>query len=158
MEKWILIIAVFLTSCLSQQGIKTFEFKEAEWIHEYNNMHYVSVTLNGMYANLLIDTGASKSLLDINQALEYEFAYQILPKKQYVGMGGIVNIYLVYDYTVDEYFIPFLGADLSDITDYFMKDGINIVGILGIDFLEMHRIVIDFDMNVMYKKQNIIGK
>lgn len=116
-------------------------------------MLFVNVILNGLPAKLLIDTGASKSLLDITKANEYGFEYSLLIKDQYIGLGGFQDMHIVYDYHIEEFFTPFLGTDLSEITSYFMDEGINIVGVLGSDFLDTHKVIIDFRKNLMYKKR-----
>jgi len=121
-------------------------------LSEKNGMHFLNITLNGKNAKLLVDTGASKSLLDITQAEDYGFEYILLSKDQYVGLGGLVDIYVTYECEIEEFFIPFLGSDLSGIQNYFIKDGIHIVGILGSDFLEMNRATIDFSAHKMYMK------
>lgn len=119
-------------------------------LYEKNEMHFVDITLNGIKTKLLIDTGASKSLLDISQAETYGFEFIFLSKNQYVGLGGLQDIYTIYDYKVEEFYIAFLGADLSEVQTYFVKDGIHIVGVLGSDFLEKHKVSIDFSTNKLY--------
>ena len=153
MEKIILILFLLLSGCVVKQYTVTYEYKEVFWLREYNNMLFLNVTLNGLPAKLLIDTGASKSLLDITKAKEYEFGYLAISTEQYVGLGGSTDIHVVYDYEIEEFFTPFLGADLSEITDRFLKNGIFVVGILGADFLDIHNVVIDFRKNLMYKKR-----
>lgn len=113
-------------------------------------MHFVDVTINGIKTKILIDTGANKSLLDISQAKTYGFNYMLFSKDNYIGLGGLVDIYVVTDYKVAEFFISFLGSDLSEIQTYFIKDGITIIGILGSDFLEQNKAYIDFQANKLY--------
>jgi len=140
---------MFLVSCGSSQSLFTGQVIE---LHEKNEMHFLDITLNGIKTKLLIDTGASKSLLDISQADTYDFKYVLLSEDQYVGLGGLVDIYIIYDYDVEAFFIPFLGSDLSEIQNYFIKDGIHIAGILGSDFLEKSNAIIDFKTNQLYLK------
>jgi hypothetical protein len=116
---------------------------------EHNNMHFINVTFNGKKTKLLVDTGASKSLIDINKAEEYGFSYAMLSRQQYVGLGGLLDIYVVYDYQLTGPHITFLGADLTDINYYFNKEGIEIIGILGSDFLERNEATIDFKTNIL---------
>lgn len=114
---------------------------------EHNDMHFINISLNGIKTKLLIDTGASKSLLDINKAEEFGFSYTLLSKNQYVGLGGLLDIYVVYDYVMDGPHITFLGADLGDVQKYFTDNGIYVVGIMGSDFLERNRASINFKTN-----------
>ena len=143
---WILISLIFC-SCASTN--KTYSGTPIELL-EKNGMHFVEVTINGIKTKLLVDTGASKSILDISQAKTYGFNYMFLNKNNYIGLGGLVDIYIVYDYKVEEFFIPFVGSDLSEIQEFFIKDNIHISGILGTDFLEQHKANIDFEANKLY--------
>jgi len=150
--KWFTIILfLFSISCTPTKNI--YGEQEID-LKEHYNMHFVDIVINGKRTKLLIDTGASKSLLDISVAEKYKFSYSLLAEDQYVGMGGILDIYAVYDYKMEGPFITFLGADLSDIQYYFNKEGIKIVGVLGADFLEVHNCKIDFKKNILYYNGN----
>lgn len=153
MKNFLFILAIFIIGCVQSKNIVSIEYKEVIQLYEHRNIHYINVTLNSLPASLIVDTGASKSMLDINQAKYYEFGFKILIKDQYVGLGGLQNVYAVYDYEVNEFFVPFVGTDLDEITKFFRNDGVNIVGILGSDFLSLHNMVIDFNKDVMYKKK-----
>jgi len=146
MKKWLVAILIFLSGCASVYYFGEQEIKMVE----RNDMHFVNITLNGKKTKLLVDTGASKSLLDISQAEDFDFSYLLLSKNQYIGIGGVQDIFVVYDYKVLETWITFLGADMSEVREYFRKDGIDIVGILGSDFLEDSRAKIDFKTNIIY--------
>ena len=138
---------VFFISCVSTNRIYNANIID---LSEQNKMHFVDITLNGIKTQLLIDTGASKSLLDITKSEEYGFKCVLVSEDQYVGLGGLQDIYITYQYKVDEFYISFLGADLSEIQEYFIKDGIRIVGILGSDYLENNKATIDFKENKLY--------
>ena len=153
MKKIAIILVIFLFGCVSQQNTVTYDFKEIIGLYENNKMLFINVTLNGRPAKLLIDTGASKSLLDINFAEEYGYKCYPLAIDKYIGLGGLHDVYAIANYDIDEFFTPFLGTDLGEITGYFKDAGVEIVGVLGADFLEMHRAVIDFEKNLMYKKR-----
>jgi hypothetical protein len=122
-------------------------------LYELNGMHFINITLNGIKSKLLIDTGASKSLLDISQADAYGFKYVLLGENKYVGLGGEQDIYVIYELEVEEFFIPFLGSNLNGVQNYFKNDGIQIIGVLGSDFLEKHGTTIDFKTNKLYLKK-----
>ena len=119
-------------------------------LRERKEMHFISVVLNGKRTLLLVDTGASKCLLDISQAKKFNFEYSLLSRNQYVGLGGLQDIYVVYNYELKDFYIPFLGADLSEVTRYFTRDTIHIVGILGSDFLERNNATLDFKRNKLF--------
>jgi len=147
MKYLLLFIPLLLMGCYATNPIHKGRVVE---LYERNEMHFVDITLNGIKTKLLIDTGASKSLLDISQAETYGFEFVLLSKNQYVGLGGFQDIYVTYGFKVDEFYIPFLGTDLSEVQNYFIRDDINIVGVLGSDFLEKHKVSIDFNSNKLY--------
>ena len=125
---------------------------------ENKNMHFIQITLNNKKAYLLIDTGASKSLLDISQANEFNFNYYLIAKDQYIGIGGEQDIFAIYNYTISELFIPFLGTNLNDVNTYFKKDNIPIIGVLGADFMEKFKTKIDFNTNKLYYIVTILNE
>jgi len=144
MKKFLIILFIFLTSC----AIYNWGPQEVKMVEHYD-LHFVKVKVNGKEGKLLVDTGASKSLLDITKAEEYGFSY-ILLGEQYVGIGGVTDIYVIYDYKIEGPWVTFLGADLTHIQEYFTKDDIHIIGILGVDFLETNNCELDFTNNTLY--------
>lgn len=150
--KYCLVILLFLIGCVSTDVTNPYGYKEIPII-ELKGMRFIDITLNGTKTKLLIDTGASKSLLDISKAKKFDFKYNLFKENQYVGLGGVRDIYIPYDYTTDEIFISFLASDLSEIQNYFTIDDIYIVGILGIDFLERYEAIINFNTNILYIKK-----
>lgn len=113
-------------------------------------MLFLNVTLNGKKAMLLIDTGSSKSLLDINKENKYNFKHTNFKFDKFVGIGGVQDIYIVYDYKFDRFMIPMVGTTLEEITPYFFSDGIEIVGIIGSDFLNDNDAKIDYENYILY--------
>lgn len=144
MKKCLIILFLFLTSCAAYNW-GTNEVK----LLEHYNLHFVNIKVNGKPGKLLVDTGASKSLLDIAKADEYGFNYVLLGE-QYVGLGGVTDIYVIYDYKIEGPWVTFLGADLTHIQEYFTKDDIHIIGILGVDFLESNNCRLDFRKDKLY--------
>lgn len=110
----------------------------------------MKTSINGKAYYLLIDTGASKSLLDITQSEDVGFEYLLLAKDKYVGIGGVTDVYVTFSYKMDDVFITFMGCDLSEVISYFDKDGMHIIGVLGADFFETHKAKIDFTTNILY--------
>jgi hypothetical protein len=113
-------------------------------------MLFIKITLNNKKVLLLIDTGASKSLLDINKSKKYNFNYLKFKEERFFGIGGFQEIYIVYDYKIDEYFIRFLGTDLSKIIPILNKDDNDIIGVVGSDFFNDNKVVIDYNLMKMY--------
>lgn len=118
-----------------------------------NDMLFLPIKFNGIKTKLLVDTGASKSILNIRKTEQYGFSYVDVPFKQYVGIGGVEDIFIVYDYKVDELFIEFLGADLGEIDKFMRNDGVSIIGILGSDFMFKHKAIINYRTKQIYIKR-----
>jgi len=148
MKKLIIVILVIFFSCNTTKVVVPGEID----LIEINKLHFMKTQINGKEVNLLIDSGATTSLLDINQAKEYGFEYVLFKKDYYIGLGGKQDIYVVYGFRITKPFITFLGADLSQITGYFSDKEFPIIGIVGSDFLEKYKVKIDFTANKMYIK------
>lgn len=146
----ILIFLLFMSVFVYSQSHKYTKIK----LKTYNNLLFTKVTFNGVKCWLLIDSGASKSLLDINKTEKYKFSY--IPIKdttrKYIGLGGITDIYIVFDYKIDEYHVTFLGTDLYYVNKYLNKKNIDIIGIIGGDFLSNHNAYIDYKKKTLYIK------
>lgn len=119
--------------------------------HKY--LYFIRVKLNNRNATLLIDTGAASSLLDINQANEYDFKYNAT-NGTFAGVGGLSSKYKLSQYKFNHDSCALnvfpLGADLKFVTESFEESGMPIAGILGSDFLRTHDAIID------YKNQTLI--
>lgn len=147
MKKIIILLFILLFSCHSTKYINIIN------LYEIKGLHFFDVKINGKKAKILVDTGASKSLLDINKAKEYNFECILVSKDKYFGLGGQGDLYIIYNYEVEPFHITFLGTDLSTVSGYF--DGkIPIVGILGMDFLEYYEAKIDIKKNKIYLNQS----
>ena len=147
LKVYLFVILFILLGCAVATSWKT---PNEIAITEINEMHFLRVTFNDKSVLLLIDTGASKSLLDISQAEEYGFEYTNFTGKQYIGIGGLADIHNVYGYKINEVWVTFLGADLSEIREYFEKENMHIIGIIGSDFIKNYNVIIDFKSNIMY--------
>lgn len=140
-----------MVSCVPTQKIIIIPDTYTEYdLEKFNDLYLLPITLNGKKTKLLIDTGASKSLLDINKCNYFGFSYSVHSLTKYVGIGGQTDIYVVYNYNIDLFFESFLGADLIDISKYFKIDGNQIVGILGSDFFFRTGAIIDYTTNKLY--------
>jgi len=152
MKNNLLIILCFLIIGCSVMKVNDTYYKEYELVKQ-NNMLFVKVKVKDNECVLLIDTGASHSLLDINKAKKYKFKYYKTENK-YIGIGGKADMYEVYKYKVDKFIIDFLAIDLSNISEYFSDKGnLDLVGVIGADFLSDHNALIDFENNMLYYKK-----
>ena len=107
--------------------------------------------LNGKKAYFIVDSGASISILDINQSREYSFNCLDL-ENTVVGFGGKSTYYTLSNVNVDLKLIPtiseFKGNDLKLLVKTIDKHtNVKIVGILGSDIFKKNEIQIDYFTN-----------
>jgi hypothetical protein len=141
-------VVIFTSLLFLITSFKPYEkkSKSIELIY-HNNLYFVEVELNHKKANLLVDTGAAASLLDINQASEYKFKFH-LTEQMFAGVGGITERYKVshYNFAHDSSTLslyPF-GANLKILAQTFKEKGMPIAGILGSDFFRNNDAIIDY--------------
>lgn len=142
---FVLILAILISStAFTSKEEKVYKMKQI------GGLHYISVSVNDKSADLLIDTGCWKSYLDISQSKKYKFDYYLHDKKL-VGIGGNANSWYLKNYEVkykeDPVLTNFKGADLSKLHLNFLGTGVNFVGILGSDFFENRKVLIDYKTN-----------
>ena len=147
----LLLITFLFFGCAPTKKIIIIPDTYTEYqLEKVNDLYLIDIILNGKKTKLLVDTGASKSLLDINKKDYFGFSYSIQSLTKYTGIGGTTDIYAVYNYNVDLFFVSFLGADLFDIAKVFKMDGNKVIGILGSDFLIRTGAIIDYNTNKLY--------
>jgi hypothetical protein len=147
-----LFLLFFLSSCSLFKTSELYKGYTVLPLVKSKGMLFLNVTLNGKNAMLLIDTGSSKSILDINKENKYNFKHTNFKNERFIGIGGIQDIYIVYDYKIDGFLISMVGTTLEEITPYFFSDGIEIVGIIGSDFLNDKEAKIDYTNQILYIK------
>jgi hypothetical protein len=118
---------------------------------------YVTVMINDVEVDLLIDCGSISSLLDINQSDELNFIYRVT-ESSYRGIGGVIDDYRVYKYRTyygeNELFVGFRGVDMEELMRGFnVKFKTNMVGVLGSNFFTSTNAVIDFKNRILIIKQ-----
>jgi hypothetical protein len=107
---------------------------------------FIQMTVNGKAALFIIDTGSTKSIIDVSKDSIYGFKYIEFGNQQYSGIGGNSQIYMVYDYVITETQNPFLGVNIGKMTLIFKTD-LPIVGILGSDFLINTKAILNYNDN-----------
>jgi len=138
---WIALLATIF-SCKSRKEIDFVIFE---------NLPIITANLNGIPINVLIDTGASTSLIDITTSgiLLFKRDFDI-PLNIGHGMGGATTLFGVKDailvHETDTLDITFKGVDLSN-----FRHGTGIVAIIGSDFLSKNGYVVDFTSNTLKK-------
>lgn len=159
MKKFVILISLLLITTFTRPQSKVLQpfakIKQPKTIalihHEY--LYFINVKLNDRTANFLIDTGAAASLLDINQAKDYNFKFYIMPNATFAGSGGLSNRFRVTNYKLNHdstklNVYPY-GADLKYVVESFSDKGIQVVGVIGSDFLKSHDAIIDYKNNTL---------
>lgn len=143
---WLLLLNV---GCISQVQIQS----EAETIVDFEVHHNILIIdgfINNKWGKFIIDTGASVSLLDVNQANKYKFDYFIDTDSRIQGFGGnsrlmrTSSVHFGLQRHLQPSQMSFRASDLSNLNQVLSHSNQRIVGILGTDFLEMHGAVIDY--------------
>lgn len=156
MKHFLLILVLLFCSCTTMK--KFYSQYDSYKIIKENNLLFVRLTLNDKPTLFLIDSGASKSFLDINKTENYSFSYINKPIEKYAGVGGLENIYTVINYKIKEMHIPFLGISLEELNPYFRKDNLKVAGLIGSDYLLSRNAIIDYENSVLYLKKGIYNE
>ena len=122
----------------------------------------VKCTLNGeQNGEMVIDTGASKTVFDRNFVLDYQQMDQDKDDLQSCGLGGneiesdLVEIKSLSfgDFTAEELNVVLI--DLSQINNMYEKHcQRQICGLLGSDFLLRHQAIIDYQKSSLILNKN----
>jgi hypothetical protein len=143
----LLILTSFIPAEKIPKSITDEKIQQTIALIHHGHLYFIRVKLNNKTANLLVDTGAAASLLDINQANEYDFNFHQTPHK-FSGLGGISDGYRItnYKFDCDSTSLPVypFGANLESVVESFNEKGMPIVGILGSDFLKNNDAIIDY--------------
>ena len=95
----------------------------------------IRVFINGMEGTVLVDTGASISLIDETKCAKYRFHLGDVMAGSITGAGGPIEVRHTKDLTLDIMgvkLMQFCAADISSVRDsIFNETGIIINGILG---------------------------
>lgn len=124
------------------------------------NLFFVDLKVNGINARFLIDTGASTSLIDIDESKKYEVIMKSVTNKKIVGVGGVINKYSVKNISVTNNFdheilLKLHAADLSHVISAMSSDGLNVVGVIGSDYLKYADAIINYSNNTLILYSNI---
>ena len=114
----------------------------------------IAVEINGKAANMLVDTGASLSVIDIALLKEYGFRKRTKLQGTITGVGGAQkNVWHTGDLSVNIQGIPlyqFVATDISDVCESIRKaTGIAIHGIIGLPQIKAAEMKIDAENGVI---------
>ncbi|MCW3125766.1 MAG: putative aspartyl protease [Bacteroidetes bacterium] len=118
---------------------------------------FVTVTVEGKKCRFLIDTGASKSVIDKHfYESKLERKMKVL-KQETTGLHstvmesytGTLKKLQIGELNISQYFVA--GVDLSHVNSTYKKMKIKkIDGILGSDLLKIHNVVIDYAQSMLF--------
>ena len=121
-----------------------------------NNLIFVPITVNGIELNFLLDTGSSQSLINASMLLSLE-TKMIEDTMFIVGTDGnkiSSNLCIMkVGYKDQEFEHNFAIKDLDEAFGVVKQEsGVQIHGILGSDFLQKYKYVLDFKELIAYPK------
>lgn len=153
----VLLSVAAVTIYMWQQSPKydKISFKESL---DLTDLPIVTFMHNNRKFNFLLDTGASRSILN---ARESKFCtYKNLEDaNKLTGLDGIErtvgNILMEVSYKDNTYSEVFQVADMAVLCDDIKQEtGVNVHGILGNAFFQKYKYVLDFNELVAYSKAN----
>jgi len=111
----------------------------------------IKATLNNKTCYLMVDTGASMSILDITQSKKYNFKLTSI-SDEVLGLGGKTNYYNLDNVNVGidslQFTSSFKGGNLNYLVRTIrINSGYNIVGIIGSNIFKTHEFKIDYSTN-----------
>lgn len=120
------------------------------------NLIIVNAQVNGNSGYFIVDTGASVSVIDSRKDRKYGFDLFMSKDDRMSGFSGKTKLYRTSQIKLKlkglkiESPYRFVACDLSDVNQS-VKD-VNIVGILGADFLINYKAMIDYSNNKIHLK------
>lgn len=143
------IIIVFLLSVI-MISCKNSPEKEIRFT-DVSKVPIIEVKLNNKVCYLMVDTGASLSILDITQAKKYNFK-GLESSHEVLGLNGKSNYYDLDNVNVEldtlQLVNTFKGGNLNHLVRVIeMNSGYKIAGIIGSDIFKTHEFKIDYSTN-----------
>lgn len=154
---YICIIVIILVSCLivrHSQNKFYFSFKETL---DLTGLPIITIrTTNGMKLNMLVDTGSSKSHINKSFIENHNIDFEYTDEESNVfGMDGKVrttkSATMIINIKDEKYLLSFIINDLSEAFGHIKEEfGVTLHGILGNDFFERYKYIIDYNKWVAY--------
>lgn len=146
----IFILLLLLVGCANT------EKENISYFQNPNNLVRIPViekVIEGQKLSFIIDSGANMSIIDSvwysnnKNLFEHDSEINIL----LTGISGVINTKSKIIYTeIDGNYVVFTTSDLSPIINNLCRQGYNIVGILGSDYLQDNNLVIDYYRQAVY--------
>jgi len=151
-KKNIMLLFTFIVIIISYNHILNEKNKINDSISfEVNtSLPIITATLNGVEGKFLLDTGASISILNYESIDDYNFIVFPYSNKTVTGLGGskylfdVTKTQMMYNNKI----IP-INFKCTDITK--LSNTLNIIGVIGSDFLIVNDLVIDYKNKILRK-------
>jgi len=141
----IVILFLFIISCKKEILPNSIPFSTVKGIP------IITVNINGKPARLLIDTGATSSVIDLSVAKQYGFRVGDALDMDFQGIGGISAIYYAdkaeTTYQGSPMYIRYRASDLGH-----LRKSKGIVGIIGTNYLEQNKMIVDYQNKLLMIK------
>ena len=161
MESIIALLIIFVSGVLLNVGVNKYkEYKtKTSFLYSLKNANIPIITIDnaGCPLNLLVDTGASKNILDVG-ALTKVFSIKTDKKDTIVTGNGEISgdVYNIEFYLNDGALVSGEFTVLETLSESFKEAskrlGIQVHGILGIPFLVNCNCIIDFNKLTIWRK------
>jgi hypothetical protein len=148
-----LVALLMLQSCVPSSRLSEPASRQEMKFHTLNGtIPIVKVYVNNQEAWLIVDTGASITLLDASQAERYGFTLvrsNLPDKNNLVGFGGKVKFYQTRSCAIQlgqlHIRLSPRAQDMSELSSVIVEhERIRIIGILGSDILYKYKININY--------------
>lgn len=141
-------MALFLISCSKSENTNTIKYFENKQWNEIN-VPVIKMKFDGKERFFIVDTGANQSVIDNSFYTLNKDAFDIIRETEvnYHGITGskTTKAYILSAYIEGKHNI-FMTSDISGVVKT-IKDKLNITiaGIIGSDFFERNKVIIDFN-------------
>lgn len=138
----LVLLLLVMTTCTNETAPGHIPFRTS------GGVPTIAVEMNGELKRLLIDTGATNSMIDIDVAKDLG-AYLKLDDSDVSGIGGSVKQYTVTGLKV--YYRDSVVPVRFKAIDFPVGKKIGVVGVLGTEYFKRHKMVIDYSTNTIHK-------
>lgn len=115
----------------------------------------IKLELNGKHANFVLDTGSSLSILDKSVKKHYGFNTRNVnddtTENTILGIGGKQELNQAYNVSLTIKGKKLICINFKSINLSVVRRSLNVVGIIGSDFLIEHGYIIDFKKKALIK-------
>lgn len=133
----------------------TVSFKQG---FDLTGLPIITLIVNGTKMNFVLDTGSTSTVIDSNVIKSNNITYDIVKKTNIIGIEGnstSINIGTFFaTYNNKEYKFQACVKDMGSAFTFLKNTkGVEVSGLLGSDFFETYKYIIDFNEMIAYSKK-----